>query len=695
MSLSQGNKYAQQEKYDLAVQEWLKVPADNPMYAIAQENIARAERMGYVKPTASTPEKSAPTPQVTVIPAAPVILFEEADTTKRELGPAPLLSVVMPVFNVAPYLDASIISVLSQSFQDFELIIINDASSDNSKKIIEMYAREDKRIRFINMAFNTLGGAGIPSNIGIEAARGKYIAFVDSDDFVIRDAFQNLIATAEKFSADLVIGDFKNFNEHNRTADIAYDKPYWEKIPLDRLIKPSERKDLYKLSAVPWRKLYLRSLLTKNNLSYPEGDYFYEDNPLHWFVLTAAKRIIVTDILISYHRMAREGQTMEAAQYKLSVLTHHINTIANFLIERKVQDKTIIDEFYEWWRHGRWFVNRQSDPGTANLIKKTMFDIYKKFSEYLPANKVHPNFNAQVTAYQKAYPDLDLTVVIPVYNCADLLEKTVHSVLAMKKISFNILLIDDGSTDHSATICKSLAEKHSNIHFYQQNNKGAGRARNSVIPLCTGKYTYFLDADDLVDARKLEAAVQQAIRIGSDLLFMKYKIEFTDENRTRDMFDSDEKLWKVFNETLVLSERRKAAASLINYPWNRIIRTGLLRDANIFFGSTVVHNDVLYHWHSIVAAKSIHYTNNAVCTHRKFATREQITNINDTRRLGVLEALRYTQHTISHYPAYSQVKAEWNTFSTKLVDWAKERIPSDYQDQYEIGKKQFLQNLPK
>ncbi|MCC9220766.1 glycosyltransferase family 2 protein [Escherichia coli] len=97
----------------------------------------------------------------------------------------------MPVFNVGPYLDASILSVLSQTLVDFELIIINDASTDDGKRIIEMYENIDSRIKFIDLRFNTLGGAGIPSNIGINAAKGKYIGFVDSDDWVSKDAFEN------------------------------------------------------------------------------------------------------------------------------------------------------------------------------------------------------------------------------------------------------------------------------------------------------------------------------------------------------------------------------------------------------------------------------------------------------------------------------------------------------------------------
>lgn len=76
-----------------------------------------------------------------------------------------------------------------------------------------------------------------------------------------------------------------------------------------------------------------------------------------------------------------------------------------------------------------------------------------------------------------------------------------------------------------------LCGKYTNVVYYHQANKGAGRARNSVIPLCTGKYTYFLDADDVINAKSLEHAVKKAILEDADLLLMKYKIEYYDEKK--------------------------------------------------------------------------------------------------------------------------------------------------------------------
>lgn len=670
MSLINGNKYLKSGNYDLALIEYNKIHSDSPLYPQAKFNIERMKSLGF------TTEKKV-----------------EKPVTKNTTQP--LLSIVMPVFNVGPYLDASILSVLSQTLEDFELIIVNDASTDNGKNIIEMYQNIDSRIKFINLNFNTLGGAGIPSNIGINAAQGKYIGFVDSDDWVVNDAFEKLVTEAEKFNAELVIGDFNTFNEDNRVVSPAYDKGRWANIPLNEITSGLKCADLFRMSPVPWRKLYLTNFMKKKKIAYPEGDYFYEDNPLHWFVLSEAERVVIIDKVISYHRMAREGQTMSSSSYKLGAISSHINTTANFLLQQKIKNQLVFDEFYDYCYRTGWIADNQPDIMTKNILKRRLYDIYNKTKKALPPAKLRDNFLKRFNEYNEAYPQLDLTVVIPVYNCEDLIAESIESVLKMTALKFDILIIDDGSTDTTAEICQAYADKHSNIQFYKQGNKGAGRARNSIIPLCTGRYTFFLDADDVINAQALETSVKKATAENADLLFMRYRIEYFEENSSRGMFNADSKLWEAFPSKEDNISLKKQVASLINYPWNRIIKTDLIHDENIFFGPTVVHNDIPYHWHSIIAAKNISYTDLEVCTHRKFSKRDQITNISDSRRLMVFEALRYTQERIMQYPEFSNIKQQWTTFSIELIDWAKNRIPDEHQSLFLKYRNEFVANLSK
>lgn len=611
--------------------------------------------------------------------------------TRRPDAKPPQLSIVMPVYNVAPFLDASIGSVLAQDFEDFELIIIDDASSDNGRKIIEMYAAIDPRIRTIYLDHNTLGGAGIPSNLGIQAARGKYLAFVDSDDWITKSALDKMVKTAEESDADLVIGDFRTFDENERSVSESYDSAAWRGIPLNELISGRTHPSLFRLSPVPWRKLYRRSFLEETASYYPEGDFFYEDNPLHWKVLSRAQRIVAVDDVVSYHRMEREGQTMAADAYKLGAIVSHVNTILNSLSELDQENRALLfEQFVDYASRQRWVVRKQTNPAIADMLKTRLARIYDRAANEEPGMLLPEETKLHFAKYRDAYPRLNLTVVIPVFNSADLLAETLDSVLAMKGIEYDILLIDDGSTDNSLRVMRKYESAHDNVHVFTQKNRGAGRARNAVIPLITGRYTYFLDADDVVDPNALARAVKLATKENSDLMFMKYKIDFVDERRIQGMFGSDREIWGELEKAASNQERQALVSALINYPWNRIVKTDLLHDANIFFGATVVNNDVLYHWHSILAAETIGFLNEAVCTHRKFKSRDQVTNIQDERRMVVLEALRSTHARITMLPSYSNVAPSWRFFAKELIEWAGPKVPNALRVEYEEKAGLFL-----
>ncbi|WP_288784094.1 glycosyltransferase [uncultured Microbacterium sp.] len=603
----------------------------------------------------------------------------------------PVVSVVMPVYNVEPFLDEAISSVLDQDFSDLELIIVDDASTDNSRMIIERFWKKDTRVRVFALDHNTLGGAGMPSNIGMRAARGTYVAFADSDDHVSKTGLAKLVESAETHSADLAIGDFRTFSDAMQDGSEAYDRAVWEDLPLNTSISAAENPALFRLSPVPWRKLYRRDFLQKHGIQYPEGDYFYEDNPLHWFVLARAQRVVLCDEVISFHRMEREGQTMSAQTYKLGAFVNHANTIFNFLDQSRGNGRdSLFESFFGFLDRTHWTATKQTQPAAGDLVRRGFGDVYHRALAAAPTAPVPARSRTRLEASAAAYPDVDLTIVIPVFNSSDLLRRTLDSVLSLRGVMFNVLLVDDGSTDNSLELMQEYEVRHSNVHVFAQGNRGAGRARNSVIPLCTGRYTYFLDADDLVDPRSLAAAVRQADAESADLLFMKYRIEYVDEGRSRGVFDADLKLWEKLPQAASNADRQRVFAQLINYPWNRIIRTSLLHDANIFFGATAVHNDVLFHWHSITSAQHIGYIDVEVCTHRKFGARKQVTNVSDERRMVVLDALRSTHERISQLDSYPVVEAEWRAFTLHLLDWAKDRVPESLQAAYRERSKEIV-----
>lgn len=678
MSIKKANALFKEGNLEQAILEYQCINSSNPLYSHAQFNIKlitsklnNGEEANQILPTINT---------------------NIGNNISR-----PLVSVVMPVFNVAPYLDASIMSVLNQTYQNIELIIVNDASTDNGMDIIRMYEKQDDRIKVIDLEFNTLGGAGIPSNIGVDAASGKYVAYADSDDILYKRAIEKLVTIAEDKEAEVVVADFCNFDNDARILEQAYDKDRWNGMPLDTVFNPQEYPSIFKLSPVPWRKLYKRNFLESNKIRFPEGDYFYEDNPLHWFVLAAAKRVVLLDEKVAYHRMAREGQTMGADFHKLSAQFCHLISIKNYLKQQSNVPKVYWEELSDFAYRANWIVDKQNCEKVKNLVKKRYFQTANSIntqagfsdSEIL---KIRPNYLKRCNEYDSAYPDLNLAIVIPVYNCVDLFPNLMDTLLQLP-IKNEIFLIDDGSTDGTTELCKFYEAANPNVFCFMQGNKGAGVARNSVIPLISARFTYFVDADDEVDIKALVEAVKFGIKNQHDLVLFKYKIHFYDEDKYRGMWNADQDIWSQLKVATSNDKKKELASQLINYPWNRIISTELLHDEKIFFGKTVVHNDVPYHWHSIASANNIGIYDKAVCFHRKFEQRQQITNIKDARRLMVLEAYRYTHELLKNYSAYPILYPSWEKFIRDLINWAKDRVPQEHQEYYKQRQKQIINEL--
>ena len=122
----------------------------------------------------------------------------------------PVISIIVPVYNVEKYLDNCLKSILNQSFKDFEVILVNDGSKDKSGEICNIYSQKDSRIKVFNMENS---GAGKARNKGLDLAQGKYIFFVDADDWLENNALEEHFKYITKY--DMVIGCSKNcyFNE--------------------------------------------------------------------------------------------------------------------------------------------------------------------------------------------------------------------------------------------------------------------------------------------------------------------------------------------------------------------------------------------------------------------------------------------------------------------------------------------------
>lgn len=225
----------------------------------------------------------------------------------------PKISVVMPVYNTEQYLNESISAVLNQTFKDFELILVNDGSTDNSLKIMENFAQKDSRIKLINLKKN--GGAGNARNEGIRHIRGKYTIFVDSDDKMYPQMLEKLYNYAQHNNLDVTICLAEVFHVPENTY-----VPYEivdEKVGLDYNLLRKKGLTIFSHKDIPneflflirkyvWNKLIRTSLIKDNDLQF-DNIAHHNDSYFITMALVLAQRIgYITDRLYLY-RYARNN----------------------------------------------------------------------------------------------------------------------------------------------------------------------------------------------------------------------------------------------------------------------------------------------------------------------------------------------------------------------------------------------------
>lgn len=206
----------------------------------------------------------------------------------------PAVSVIMPVYNASAYLRESVGSVLGQTFSDFELICFNDASTDDSLAVLRSMSEADARMRIIDSAVNVRQGAG--RNRALEAARGKYVFFLDADDMLRPQALEKCMEAAGRENAEVVFFDYERF------APTAGTREPVSQLGEDaaRLSGDDLRLRVIERTAPLWSAMYARRVIVDNGLWFPEG-VFYEDNAVALAMqLVAANPVKINEVLYSY-----------------------------------------------------------------------------------------------------------------------------------------------------------------------------------------------------------------------------------------------------------------------------------------------------------------------------------------------------------------------------------------------------------
>jgi glycosyltransferase EpsH len=222
-----------------------------------------------------------------------------------------MISIVLPIYNVAPYLEQTLNVLLHQTYQDLQILCINDGSTDDSQSICQKYVEKDARVTLINQENQGASGA---RNTGIIASRGEFLMFLDPDDWIEEDTCEKAIRHQQETQADVVMwGYLKEYESHSEPVRIFQEEKIFEQDSLEwfhcRLIGPSSedtiRPEHCDSLGTVWGKLYRTELFTKHAISFTDLKYIgsAEDVLANIQLFRYVhKAVYVTDIFYHYRK---------------------------------------------------------------------------------------------------------------------------------------------------------------------------------------------------------------------------------------------------------------------------------------------------------------------------------------------------------------------------------------------------------
>ncbi|MCC8467389.1 MAG: glycosyltransferase [Rickettsia endosymbiont of Eriopis connexa] len=402
---------------------------------------------------------------------------------------SPLVSIIIPVYNGANYMCEAIDSALAQTYKNIEIIVVNDGSKDKGKTDEIALSYGDK-IRYFH---KENGGCGSALNYGIKNMKGEYFSWLSHDDVYLPNKVEYQINILNKLdnkntilycSYDLI----NEKSQHITTVKII------DRIPENKL----------NISLFP----LLRGLIHGCTLLIP-AKYFHEVGLFNeklittqdydlWFKIFRVAPIYFDDQVLIKARMHSERGT---------------NTIA-------VHDQ----ECEELWSS---FLKELTEEEMLIMgggsIAVFLFDTITFFKDYTPYRKSEKLALEMANSY---LAKTKVSVIIPVYNRINWTIEAIESVLAQTHENFEVLVIDDGSTEDISELTE-ICKKDKRIKYFRKENEGPAAARNLGIKNALGEYIAFLDSDDLFMPSKIE--VQLRFMAENDRLFSHTSYQKTDE----------------------------------------------------------------------------------------------------------------------------------------------------------------------
>ena len=402
-----------------------------------------------------------------------------------------LISIIVPIYNVEEYLRECLDSIQKQTYPNFECVMVNDGSTDNSKQIAEEYL-VDIRFKLINQSNQGLSSA---RNTGIKHlnADSSFVSFVDSDDYIHSTFLEKMTRQIEE-GVDIIEGLFEHYHDGN-IYYFPQSGPH--KVALETTVEKLKCLALEKIRNSSCGKLIRRKML--HGSFFPEGWIFEDLAVVPEFVTSSNKWVKIQETVYTYRIRENSIITSSFSEKDLDIF--------------KIFEK--FDCFFkDESRNIKIWLERLKLLHINYRIEKIPTQYIERYQ------KEKEKILLQIEEYEKG--EL-ISIIVPIYNVENYLRHCLESIQNQTYQNFECLLINDGSPDNSADICREYVSKDSRFRYFEKENGGVSSARNLGIERSKGQFITFIDSDDWVDSDYLEVLYNSLVDERADIAISTYK----------------------------------------------------------------------------------------------------------------------------------------------------------------------------
>ena len=561
----------------------------------------------------------------------------------------PIVSVIMPVYNGHDHLRQCLDSVIRQTLEEIEIICVDDGSTDDSSEILAEYAAKDPRVIVIRQEN---AGAGAARNNGLRHARGRYLSFLDSDDFFEKEMLEKAVAKIREDQAEFVVfrcdqymddtGEYKKIRYSLKTELL----PPYRPFPVWAITGNVFRAFV----GWAWDKLYDAEYIRKYGFTFQE-QRTSNDMLFVFSALVKANRITVLDEVLAHQRRNNKESLSNTREKSWFCFYDALTALRDYLKDQNIYDELERD-FVNYALHfSLWNLNSITGDGFTKVYNKLKDEWFEDLGitshdcSWFADEKEYVQYAEIMQRDSNDYP-VKISVVIPVHNAEKYIGQCLDSILLGQKIGTEIICVDDCSTDSTPMILKRYEEKYENVRVLtNETSLYAGRSRNRGLQEARGFYVHFLDSDDYVVKNSYEKLYLKAVR--SDLDWIKTTAEGFDDstgetvpNPRYEMRDLDPGYFDTLLDFQTSPRKFLAFFSLV--PWNALYKRSFLLENKIEFNDLFCVNDRSF------------YVDTCVKGRRMMAAREKLV-MHRTNVSGSLVAKR-VEHFDCQFDSYRIMK---------------------------------------